>query len=149
VKEVRATDGSWHSERDTVRLRVGTTAHWRITVTNTGNVALTDIVATDAQVKSGSRTIDYLAIGAEAAWEYESVVGKHPLQNVVTVTAQAYPGASTAGDGELSSTADAGYIPVDESGLAVTGGNPDPAWWVFAAALLILGIGLIVRRRVR
>lgn len=85
-KEIQAADGSWHTGNDRVTLPVGSTATWRVSVTNTGNSTINDLEVTDARIPAGSKTIATLAPDATESWTFTSTVGSTDLTNVVTAT---------------------------------------------------------------
>lgn len=115
LKEIQAEDGSWHTGADRPTLTIGKTVTWRITVNNTGNVDLTDVVVTDAAVPAGSKTIATLAAGANESWTFTSVVGDRPLTNAVTVNTTD-PNCTT----DCTPGSESGYEPEPEAVPALT-----------------------------
>lgn len=73
LKEVQAADGTWHDANSAVDYPVfhyGDTVAYRITVTNTGQGALTNLNVTDDKDPAGAFHIDSLAPGEKRSHEY-------------------------------------------------------------------------------
>ncbi|MFM2076388.1 MAG: hypothetical protein RJA49_278, partial [Actinomycetota bacterium] len=75
-------------------------AVWRITVTNSGNARLTDVVVADVLEPACNRTIGEMAPGAVVQWVCTTVAVAEPMRNVAAVTA----------------------VPVDGGGVQLTSG---------------------------
>lgn len=142
LKEVADANGAWHTGDDHPELPKGSTAVWRVTVKNTGNVPLENLVVTDKAIPSGSKTIAYLKVGEEASWQFESKVGDDKLENVVTASIDTPYCVS-----DCTTSSKAGYTVKTTSTVAITGA---PGAWAaggLGILLLIAGAGIAVARR--
>jgi uncharacterized repeat protein (TIGR01451 family) len=87
-KTVETTNGSG-TYAETGTYLAGQPVTWRIAVTNTGDVALTNVVVTDPQAPACTTTIGTLAAGATAAYDCTVVSGHgSDTTNVATATGQ-------------------------------------------------------------
>jgi uncharacterized repeat protein (TIGR01451 family) len=77
---------------------VGKTATFKITVTNTGDVALTNVTVTDALSPNCNRTIGTLAPGASTSYTCTRPNVSSSFDNVAVVTGTAGPTTVTARD---------------------------------------------------
>lgn len=144
VKQVsEAATGPW---TDSVQVAAGARAYWRITVTNTGNSTLTDVIVADPKLGQTIR------IGTLAAGESTSTVVTldhvtEGFTNTATATGITSGGVTITASGE----AEVSIIPVAAGaagpwGLAATGLGV--AGGVTAAMLLLTaGAVLMIRRR--
>jgi uncharacterized repeat protein (TIGR01451 family) len=75
-------------------LGVGGTAHFKITVTNTGEVTLTDVTVTDPLSPDCNRHLGTLAVGASRHYTCTKANVTEAFQNVATVTGKPPTGAA-------------------------------------------------------
>lgn len=117
LKEVQATDGSWHDANDAVdypTFHYGNTVKYRITVTNTGQGTLTGVdVTDDKNPATGAFHIDSLAPGASQSHEYSMVLDES-VGGLFVNTACA--SADTPADSQIAPS-----IPCDQAGIDIVG----------------------------
>lgn len=136
VKQVSLTaDGPW-SEK--VTAPAGTIIYWSISVTNTGEAPLTNVVVSDPLATSfEEQTIETLAVGETRTFivEHELAEG---LTNVAAAAVDIDGEAVVVADDAAAAVAPVVPAPVDPpvQGLAITGGG-------VAIGLLVLALGLI------
>jgi uncharacterized repeat protein (TIGR01451 family) len=75
-------------------LGVGGTAHFKITVTNTGAVTLTDVTVTDPLSPDCNRNLGTLAVGASKHYTCSKANVTEAFRNVATVTGKPPTGAA-------------------------------------------------------
>ena len=136
-------------------VHAGDTVTFTITVTNTGNVAVRDVVVTDARVPACNRTIDQLDPGQSASHQCQATV-RDSLLNVATVAATdpagATLGATDSANVEVTSGAPAAPTPAPEQGPTPAGPTTTQARgglaftgvelvWLLLAALAALAVG--------
>jgi uncharacterized repeat protein (TIGR01451 family) len=88
----------------------GDTATFHIVVTNSGSVALSDVVVTDPLTSSCARTIDALAVGASVGYDCTATVSSG-FTNTATVTGD---------DGSGGTVTDSDSAKVSVAGLDIT-----------------------------
>ena len=118
-------------DRDAVD--VGDTVVFTITVTNTGNTALTNVVVSDPQVPACDRIIGNLAAGQTVTYECQFVVNE-AIDNVATVSAAEGTTVSATDDARVAIVAAQGA-----GTLPFTGAKPI-GLLVFGLALLTAGV---------
>ncbi len=74
----------------------GATVTFSITVTNTGNVALTDVAVSDPLAPGCNRTIGDLAVGASTSYDCTVATVTAAFTNVATVTGEAPDGSDVS-----------------------------------------------------
>jgi len=79
-----ADDGDWSDES---MVQLDGSAVWRITVSNTGNVLLTDVVITDVLEASCDRTFTTIEVAAVRRWTCTTPVVTDPILNTAAVSA--------------------------------------------------------------
>lgn len=145
-KEVCLTENATACDNwgETATIHSGGTAHWRVTVVNTGEVDL-DVVTVQDPVESGCTTTAFaLASGAEKT-VHCATAGL--TQGVVNTVRAAYvlpgggPSVVTGPDSASAEVAPASAPPTSPP-LAVTG---DDIWRLVAIGLLLAGLGVILR----
>ena len=97
----------------------GGTATFELTVTNTGEVALTDVVVTDPLAPECARTFGALGVGASETWTCTVAGVSAQLTNVASVTGTA--GSITTGDTD-DATVDVAALTLDKQ-AGVPSGN--------------------------
>ena len=121
-------------------------ANFTITVTNTGDVALTNVTVTDPLVPDCDNAIGALAISATVSYGCEDVGVVASYTNVATVTSQ----LDTGGPGPTATaSADVNSVPPTSVSLSGFGGDAvafSPVWLV-ALLAVVVGIGFVVRRK--
>ena len=143
----------------------GTTVHYRITITNTGNVALTGVTLSDDTfdlAAKGCTVPTTLAVGAHYDCNYTSTAVTGTTTNIATGdTDQTGPDTGTAtvvaGAGEVSGETHVPTAPPTDTMTSTEMSQAGSSLPLFLAILgvLILGIGLVtpvpamVRRRNR
>jgi uncharacterized repeat protein (TIGR01451 family)/LPXTG-motif cell wall-anchored protein len=117
IKEVQATDGTWHDADNAVDYPVfhyGDTVNYRITVTNTGQGTLTNVdITDDKNPTAGAFHINSLAPGAQQSHEYSMVLDPSVGGTIVNT---ACASADLPADSQVAPT-----IPCDPAGLDVVG----------------------------
>lgn len=90
-KEVQDADGTWHDANDVTdypTFRTGDQVHYRITVTNTGQGTLKNIVVTDDKFSEGGFTVGSLDPGRSTSFDYfPTLNGGGTLINTACATA--------------------------------------------------------------
>lgn len=95
---------------------IGGDAEFRITVTNTGEVALSPVQVSDPQVPGCARTIDTLPAGGSQSWTCTQTGLEESLTNVVTAT----------GTAETVTVTDSDDATVSVTGLTLTKDTSTP-----------------------
>jgi hypothetical protein len=117
----------------------GEPARFRITVTNTGGVDLTDVTVTDPRAPDCERVIGALAVGQSVTYECEVVIDDR-IDNVATASGLGGDGVTVSDDDDASVEVRAGET------LPVTGGD---ILRLVVLGLLLLATGVVVRAAVR
>jgi uncharacterized repeat protein (TIGR01451 family) len=124
----------------------GGNANFTITVTNTGDVNLTNVTVSDALVPACDNNIGALAPGATNSYACTDTGVPASYTNVVTVTTQLDTGAPGP---TATASADVTVVPPTSVSLSGFGGDAAAFSPLLLVAILaaILGVGLIVRRK--
>jgi hypothetical protein len=133
-------DGPW---TETVEVESGTATYWQITVTNTGNVTLTDVVLDDPQI-SERVEVGELRAGESTVFVLELDRTTVDITNVATVTGDDPLGGTVTDSDDARATVTEGD---EDDGLAVTGGVLATGVLLLALALIGAGALLVIRRR--
>lgn len=131
-----SASGPW---TETVEVASGAATYWQITVTNTGNSPLTDVVIDDPKLDQTVEIGDLLpGESAEVVLELERTT--QDITNVVTA-------AGSDPRGGLLSDSDEAKATVIHQGLAITGGGVAVGLLVLALAMVGVGAFFVIRRR--
>lgn len=133
-------DGPW---TETVEVESGKATYWQITVTNTGNVTLTDVVLDDPQISERVEVGELLA-GESKVFVLELDRTTVDITNVATVTGEDPLGGTVTDSDDARATVTEGD---EDDGLAVTGGTLATGLIVVALGLIGAGAFLVIRRR--
>jgi uncharacterized repeat protein (TIGR01451 family) len=112
-KEVQAADGTWHDANTAVdypTFRAGDQVHYRITVTNTGQGTLANLVIDDDRYSEGDFTVTSLDPGKSTSFDYAVT-----LNGGGTIVNTACGTADTPADSQVAPT-----INCDPAGVQVT-----------------------------
>jgi hypothetical protein len=123
----------------------GGNANFTITVTNTGDVALSNVTVSDPQVSDCDNAIGALAISATVTYGCEHVGVAASYTNVATVTSQLDTGAPGP-----SASASAAVNVVPPTSVSLSGFEGNAAFspiWLVAILAGILAVGFVVRRK--
>lgn len=118
-----AVDSQWS---EAVRVVPGDLVQWRITVTNTGGAALTNLVVSDPLVPACDKTLATLAALTAQSWTCAATTLVDVAPNTATVTADSPAGPLTASDPAsvtvyTGSMGDTVWYDVDGDGVQDTG----------------------------
>ncbi len=120
-------------------------ASFTITVSNTGDVDLANVMVSDPLVPACDNAIGTLAVSGTVAYGCQDANVTASYTNVVTVT-----GDYTVGQVTVSDTASAMVIYTSPTGVDLSGfgGNAETSVLPFLALLVVLaGIGAVIYRR--
>ncbi|KZE89429.1 DUF7507 domain-containing protein [Microbacterium sp. TNHR37B] len=131
-------DGPW---TETVEVASGTATYWQITVTNTGNAPLTDVVLDDPQLDERVEVGD-LVPGESRVVVLELDRTTVDITNVATATGNDPLGGTIIASDDARAT-----VGDEDDGLAVTGGVLATGVLVVALGLIGAGVLLVIRRR--
>lgn len=131
-----AENGPW---TETVEVVSGAATYWQLTVTNTGNSPLTDVVLDDPKLDQ-SITVGDLLPGESAVVVLELERTTQNIENVVTAAGADPLGGAVTDSDDASAT-------VIVQGLAITGGGLAVGFLVFALGLIAAGAFFVIRRR--
>ncbi|MCK2023330.1 hypothetical protein KZC52_10375 [Microbacterium sp. kSW2-24] len=131
-----AENGPW---TETVEVASGAATYWQLTVTNTGNSPLTDVVLNDPKLDQ-SITVGDLLPGEAAVVVLELERTTQNIENVVTAAGADPLGGAVTDSDDASAT-------VIVQGLAITGGGLAVGFLVFALGLIAAGAFFVIRRR--
>lgn len=131
-------DGPW---TETVEVASGTATYWQITVTNTGNTPLTDVVLDDPQLDERVEVGDLLP-GESRVVVLELDRTTVDITNVATATGNDPLGGTIIASDDARAT-----VGDEDDGLAVTGGVLATGVLVVALGLIGAGVLLVIRRR--
>lgn len=131
-----AENGPW---TETVEVASGAATYWQLTVTNTGNSPLTDVVLNDPKLDQ-SITVGDLLPGEAAVVVLELERTTQNIENVVTAAGADPLGGTVTDSDDASAT-------VIVQGLAITGGGLAVGFLVFALGLIAAGAFFVIRRR--
>jgi uncharacterized repeat protein (TIGR01451 family) len=132
---------------DTQTVTVGGNADFTITITNTGNVTITNVTAGDAMVPACDNSFNDVAPGAVESYTCTDVGVAASYVNTVVVTGTTTGGPTVVVSDTASVTANA---PTSVSLSSLGGGSAGPSlMWVIAAVGVGIAAGVFVFKRRR